>query len=155
MGKIVGSVFVSLRKGKHLSQDDVANALGVTRHTVANWETGRSEARLSVRQIKTLAQLLGVSVEDLPDDFGPQNSVGYSWLKQRRLQRSLSKEDLSKALSKRNADVPVGEIAAWEESGEEPSLTPSQTFRLCKELGISIELLAECFRQEDEEGEAG
>lgn len=59
------------RKHLNLRQEDVAEALGVHRSTVASWETGRAspEARL----ILPLAELLKVSSDDLLAD--PDNGV--------------------------------------------------------------------------------
>lgn len=62
-----------LRKRAGLTQQQVADALGVSRVTVSNWEMGRygkEPVKLSVRQTKTLCALLGVTLEELPDDFG-------------------------------------------------------------------------------------
>jgi transcriptional regulator with XRE-family HTH domain len=57
---------------KGLSQEDLAEALGVSRQTISAWENGRKEPHLSFRQIKKLCNLLDYTLETLPDDFGPQ-----------------------------------------------------------------------------------
>ena len=36
------------------------------------WETGRVQPSLTIRQVKTLVKVLGVTLDELPDDFGPQ-----------------------------------------------------------------------------------
>lgn len=55
-----------------LTQRDVAIAVGATVQTISNWEIGRyKEAKFTLRQVKNLCQVLGWSVQDLPDDFGP------------------------------------------------------------------------------------
>ncbi len=46
-----------------LSQQEVANELGVTRTTVGNWEHGRTAMSLLVR--KTLAKLYKMDMEDI------------------------------------------------------------------------------------------
>lgn len=46
-----------LRKKKHMTQKDVAEAVGVSRSLVAGWETGRRTA--SEDKIKTLKERLG------------------------------------------------------------------------------------------------
>jgi transcriptional regulator with XRE-family HTH domain len=46
-----------------LSQQGLADALGVTRQTVGNWEGKRSEAQLSLGQAKKLAALFEVPLE--------------------------------------------------------------------------------------------
>ncbi|OLP15626.1 transcriptional regulator [Leptolyngbya sp. 'hensonii'] len=68
------SQLVKLREKAGLTQEALAQALAVTDHTVRNWEKGRAEPRLTIRQVKTLCRILQCSLEDLPDDFGPVES---------------------------------------------------------------------------------
>jgi transcriptional regulator with XRE-family HTH domain len=56
---------VSLRKQHNLSQRDIAYALGITDQTVSNWEQGRSEPRLTIRQVVLLCRILDCSLTDL------------------------------------------------------------------------------------------
>ncbi len=56
---------VSLRKQRNLSQRDIAQALGITDQTVSNWEQGRSEPRLTIRQVVLLCRILDCSLTDL------------------------------------------------------------------------------------------
>jgi DNA-binding XRE family transcriptional regulator len=56
---------VSFRKQRSLSQRDIAQALGITDQTVSNWEKGRSEPRLTIRQVVLLCRILDCSVTDL------------------------------------------------------------------------------------------
>jgi DNA-binding XRE family transcriptional regulator len=65
------SPLVALRSKVGLTQEELALQLGVTDHTVRNWEKGRSEAKLTLRQVKKLCELLQCSVQDLPDTFSP------------------------------------------------------------------------------------
>lgn len=58
-----------------LTQRELAEALGVSEDTVANWERGRSVPTLTVPQFKTLLNVLQVSPEELPDDFGPPGTL--------------------------------------------------------------------------------
>ena len=51
------------RKALGLTQEDLANRLGVARQTVAKWESGESLPDLE--NAYALAKLLGVSVDDL------------------------------------------------------------------------------------------
>ncbi len=54
------------------TQQELANELGVSRGTVNAWEKGRQEPTLTLRQTKKLCEILGFTLETLPDDFGPQ-----------------------------------------------------------------------------------
>ncbi len=58
---------VSLRKQGSLSQRDIAHTLGITDQTVSNWEQGRSEPRLTIRQVVLLCRILDCSLTDLDD----------------------------------------------------------------------------------------
>lgn len=66
------SNLVSLRQRFELTQKQVAEALGVTEQTVRNWEQGKAIPRLTIPQTKTLCRLLKCSIEDLPDNLGPE-----------------------------------------------------------------------------------
>lgn len=52
-----------IRSAKKISQDEIANALFVTRQTVSSWETGRTQPDIDT--LCRLAEFFGVSVEDL------------------------------------------------------------------------------------------
>ena len=52
-----------LRKEKGLSQEDVAQALFVSRQTISKWETDKAEP--GVDNLKALARLYGVSLDRL------------------------------------------------------------------------------------------
>ncbi|MGK7912175.1 MAG: helix-turn-helix transcriptional regulator [Synechococcus sp.] len=68
----VQSPLMLLRKRAGLNQQDLARLLGVSRTTIMRWETGRATPKLSLIQVKALCRSLGVTVEDLPDNFAPQ-----------------------------------------------------------------------------------
>ncbi len=63
-----------LRTLQQLTQKELADALGVTQDTVANWESGRAVPRLTIPQFKMLLKVLQVTPEELPDDFSPPRS---------------------------------------------------------------------------------
>ncbi len=71
MAKKPWSSLKKLRMRQELTQKKLADALGVTQDTVANWERGRSVPKLTVPQFKALLKVLQVTPEELPDDFGP------------------------------------------------------------------------------------
>ena len=52
-----------MRKLRHMTQEDIAEALGVTRQSVAKWEAGETVPDLE--KCKSLAELFGVSLDDL------------------------------------------------------------------------------------------
>ncbi|MGG6293809.1 helix-turn-helix transcriptional regulator [Leptolyngbya sp. AN02str] len=65
------SVFVQLRQQLGLTQKQVAGALGVSEQTVRNWEQGKTTPQLTIPQTKKLCELLGLPIDQIPDDFGP------------------------------------------------------------------------------------
>jgi transcriptional regulator with XRE-family HTH domain len=74
MAKKPWSPLRRLRTLQQLTQKELADALGVTQDTVANWESGRAIPRLTIPQFKTLLKVLQVTPEELPDDFSPPRS---------------------------------------------------------------------------------
>lgn len=54
---------VSLRKMKQMSQEQLAEAVGVSRQTISKYETG--EALPDIDKCKALAELFDVSLDDL------------------------------------------------------------------------------------------
>ena len=62
-GWSVVEIVCHLREQKGLSQQDLAQALGVSVATVYNWERGRHEPRIA--QFRALALLFGVPMESI------------------------------------------------------------------------------------------
>lgn len=60
-----------LREEAGLSQEGLARIIGVAGATISRWERGASPAMMSVPQMKALCKVLGKSIEELPDEFGP------------------------------------------------------------------------------------
>ena len=52
-----------LRKKARLSQQALANQIGVFRNTISNWETGYSQ--ISLENAKNVAEYFGVSIDYL------------------------------------------------------------------------------------------
>lgn len=65
----IGSFFKELRKEKHVTQEQLAEALGVSGRTVSRWETGRSLPDLD------LLMLLGVELRELLDGERKENTM--------------------------------------------------------------------------------
>lgn len=59
----IGNSLYNARKRKGLSQEAVAEKLGVSRQTISKWETG--ETLPDIRQAKGLAALYGLSLDEL------------------------------------------------------------------------------------------
>lgn len=54
---------IQLRKMKHMSQEELAELLGVSRQTLSKWETG--ESLPDIEKSKQLAKIFEVSLDDL------------------------------------------------------------------------------------------
>ena len=67
------SSLVRLRRDRGLTQKQVADALGITVQTVSNWEVGRAEPKLTIRQFKLLLEVLHCSADELPANLGRPN----------------------------------------------------------------------------------
>ena len=64
---------VQLRKFAQMTQEEVAEKLGVTRQSVAKWEAGDSIPDLD--KCKQLADIFGVSLDDLAN-YEPDENLG-------------------------------------------------------------------------------
>jgi len=59
----IGKFIAKLRKSKNMTQEELAEKLGVTDRSVSNWENGRNMPDLSL--FKPLCEELGVTINDL------------------------------------------------------------------------------------------
>lgn len=59
----IGEKLLNLRKEKHLSQEEVAEELGVTRQTISKWETDGSTPDFD--KIAPLCKLYGITADEL------------------------------------------------------------------------------------------
>ena len=66
---------IQMRKILHMTQEDVAEKLGVTRQSVAKWESGDSVPDLD--KCKQLADVFGVSLDDLAN-YEPDENMGFA-----------------------------------------------------------------------------
>ena len=62
---------VQLRKLNQMTQEDIAEAVGVSRQAVAKWESG--ETIPDLEKCKLLAELFGVSLDDLANYESEEN----------------------------------------------------------------------------------
>ena len=60
-----------LREELSLTQEELSRRCGIPLRTYVRWETGEATPRPTVGQIKALCRELKISIEELPDDFGP------------------------------------------------------------------------------------
>lgn len=63
---MISDKLLALRKQSGMSQQDVANSIGVTRQTISNWELGQGAPTLD--KAAELARLYGVEIDDLAND---------------------------------------------------------------------------------------
>ncbi len=66
---------VQLRKFSQMTQEDVAEKLGVTRQSVAKWEAGESIPDLD--KCKQLADIFGMSLDDLAN-YESEENMGFA-----------------------------------------------------------------------------
>lgn len=63
-----------LREAAGLSQQELATRIGVGITTISRWERGVSPATMTVPQMRALCRELGISFDEVPDNFGPPGS---------------------------------------------------------------------------------
>ena len=59
----IGKFIAQLRKEKNMTQNELANRLGITDRAISKWENGRGMPDLSL--LKPLSDELGVSINEL------------------------------------------------------------------------------------------
>ena len=64
---------IHMRKLKQMTQEDIAEKVGVTRQAVAKWESGETIPDLD--KCKTIAEVFGVSLDDLAN-YEPEDNLG-------------------------------------------------------------------------------
>lgn len=63
---MLGEKIYNLRKAKKLSQEQLAEEIGVSRQTISNWELG--ETFPNPEQLKLLSRTLNISIDELLDN---------------------------------------------------------------------------------------
>lgn len=95
----LGDHLFRARKNKGLSQEMVAEKLGVSRQTISKWET--DETLPDIRQSKNLAVLYGLSLDELIDWDGDRNLQEIQEAIDRTNDEAADKIDWTKAWSKK------------------------------------------------------
>lgn len=74
MNQILIGKFIALkRKEKNLTQEQLAEKLGVSNKTISKWETGKCMPDYSI--VKNLCEELGITIAELMDGKVSENSV--------------------------------------------------------------------------------
>ena len=72
----IGKYIVECRKKKNMTQQELAEKLGVSDRTIGNWENGRNMPDLSL--FKLLSEILGISIAELLDGGKiDKNNIAY------------------------------------------------------------------------------
>jgi DNA-binding XRE family transcriptional regulator len=67
-----------LRRLRFMTQEQLGKEIGVTGNTVARWERGEVQPKLTPSQVKKLCKVLGISLDELPDDFATRHPINQS-----------------------------------------------------------------------------
>ena len=62
-----------LREQAGFTQEELARRCGIPLRSYQRWESGESAARPNIPQVKALCRELNISIEQLPDQFGPSD----------------------------------------------------------------------------------
>ena len=72
-------MFQVLRERAGLTQAGLAKLIpskrsigNINQTSISDWERGITQPELTIPQVKALCRALGVDLDELPDDFGPQ-----------------------------------------------------------------------------------
>ena len=69
----IGNRIYELRKSEKLSQEKLAEKIGVTRQTISNWELNESSPDL--KQAKELSKVFNISLDELVGN--PKRDISY------------------------------------------------------------------------------
>ena len=53
----------------NFTQEEFVKMCGIPRKTYHRWITGKSPAKLTPKQVKSICRVLGIDVNEIPDDF--------------------------------------------------------------------------------------
>jgi transcriptional regulator with XRE-family HTH domain len=60
-----------LRETLNMTQEELSRRCNIPLRTYVRWETGEATPRPTIPQVKALCRELKISIEELPDEFGP------------------------------------------------------------------------------------
>ncbi|MEY2833606.1 MAG: hypothetical protein RLZZ574_2865 [Cyanobacteriota bacterium] len=61
-----------LRNNAHLTQEQLANQIGIAVSTVRRWEKGQAEPTMTLSQTKKFCQAINQNFDDLPNSLLPK-----------------------------------------------------------------------------------
>jgi len=67
----LGKKIINLRKKEKITQEKLADIIGVTRQTISNWELNVTKPDL--KQIKELSKVFHISIDELISDTDVEN----------------------------------------------------------------------------------
>ena len=62
----LGKKIAELRKKNNLSQEELADKVGVARQTISKWETG--DTTPDINQVKIISKIFNISIDELVDN---------------------------------------------------------------------------------------
>lgn len=143
-----GEILKTWRTNKRLSYKDLSNRSGVSRATLARWETGRTQPRMA--ELEAVLAVLQISadqrqevlalleapraVQQLRATAGAGPPVSGDLLRAMRLRRGWTQQETAG-----RAGIPQGTLARWESSQDWPSVARLHT--LCYALEAHTEEL--------------
>lgn len=68
----IGNKILELRKKNNLSQEKLAEQVGVARQTISKWELGETSPDL--KQSKKLSEIFNISLDELVNDLKKENN---------------------------------------------------------------------------------
>lgn len=84
---MLGENILKLRKKQGLSQEHLAEKIGVTRQTISNWELGESSP--DIKQAKELSKIFNISLDQLVGNtkyvYNNKSSRGYEYISKTKI----------------------------------------------------------------------
>lgn len=90
----IGEKLFELRKGKGLSQEEVAEKLNVTRQTVSKWETNQSTPDFD--KIIPICELYGITTEELLTGKKKEDENNFEKVEEKEEERPLTKQEVKR-----------------------------------------------------------